>query len=96
MLNAQKLDSQDKRPGVKRANYLVTETRPGVFAIRQVSLDEQPGQANSISWVVQVQGIPPETPGVAITGKLARLPNLTELPLVITWGGTYTGRLAGM
>lgn len=70
---------------MKKANYRITEVRSGVFSIRVASMDEQPGRLNSISCIVQITGIPPETEGRAITRLLQLYPNLSEPPAVIGW-----------
>jgi hypothetical protein len=74
---------------VRWANFLITEVRAGVFSIRQVSPDETPGRADSISHVVKKTDIPDDVRAELIAGNLARYPNLTEPPPVIPWGELF-------
>lgn len=75
---------------MKTANFLITEVRASVFAIRMVSIDEQPGRRDSISCVVRVTGIPEGTDGNSITKLLSRWPELREPPPVLPWAELNT------
>lgn len=49
-----------------------SETRAGVYSIRQVTLEEPPGTADSISVIVHIVNIPEGTTSKDITDRLAK------------------------
>lgn len=69
----------------KRACFLITEVREGVFSIRSVSPDEKPGRVDSSSFVTEITGIPEGITARSITDIISRFENLKEPPDSLSW-----------
>ena len=70
---------------MRRANYLVTEVRPAVFALKAVSLDEKTGRRNPTEIIIQVQHIPDGIEANDIMKRLANSLDFGNPPDSVLW-----------
>lgn len=64
----------------KTAHFRVPEVSPAMWSIRPVSLDEMPGGHDDGG---RVMNLPENLPARQITDRLARVPNLATLPVIV-------------